>query len=153
MKIKILIKKRKVIISKLFIVKLIKNILKDETFSNIPRNLFISVVISNNRFIQKINKIYRGKDKATDVLSFNLDFNSKKYYILGEIIISYDMLLKYSLTDSTDIKDEFNRILIHSLLHLTGYDHESNNDAIKMREKELSIYKNLYKESINRGDN
>jgi probable rRNA maturation factor len=85
----------------------------------------ISLAFVGKEEIKKLNKEFRKKNKATDVLSFNLD--EENY--LGEIVICPDIVKE---------KDEdIMRVFVHGILHLLGYDHEkSKKEALEMEAKE-----------------
>ena len=75
----------------------------------------VSVIFVENSYIQNLNKEYRGKDEATDVLSFNLDEGE------GEIYLS----LEYISQNTKDFLMEVLRMIVHGLLHIVGYDHKT----------------------------
>lgn len=77
----------------------------------------ISLIFIPNNHSQKLNFIYRKKDYATDVLSFNLDQQ-------GEVYICWPVALRQAREYGLDIKDEVQRLIIHGYLHLAGFDHE-----------------------------
>jgi probable rRNA maturation factor len=94
--------------------------------------------------IRSLNRTRRGKDSATDVLSFPLlDFHWKvPIQIIGEVVISWDATIRQAREVGHEITDEFYRLLVHGILHLFGYDHEtSESDAKEMREKESELLK------------
>ena len=91
----------------------------------------ISVYITNDEEIRKLNKTYRGKDKATDVLSFPLDENFEGYRLLGDIVISQDTAERQARELDHSLKEEVKRLLIHGLVHLLGYDHEKGEEEEK----------------------
>jgi len=104
----------------------------------------VSLALVSNPEIKKINQIYRGQNKVTDVLSFAAneeDFicpESQNY--LGEIIISYPQLVRQARQNKCSIKQEFSLLVVHGLLHLLGYDHEGNRkEKEKMRMLEEKI--------------
>jgi len=122
----------------------------------------ISVVISDNFGIRFFNREFRGIDKDTDVLSFpvleferpgdfsKIDFNDCKYFnqdtgdfILGDMIISSDKVVSQSMEYGHSIKREFSFLVVHSILHLIGYDHENERDEKIMREKQTMILDSL----------
>jgi probable rRNA maturation factor len=117
----------------------------------------LGLVITNNKMIQMLNKIYRNKDEPTDVLAFSMDpiQNQKKdnliYGIapdgishLGELIISYPEAIAQAENKGHDIKSELLILMIHGILHLFGYDHEeSNKEARRMKNKEQMVLKEL----------
>jgi len=101
----------------------------------------ISVALVGREEIQKLNKEYRGKDEPTDVLSFE---NGSKFVFpipgpqyLGEIVICP------ALAKGKE-EEAIQRVFVHGLLHLLGYEHKSAKEAQKMRKKE-QLYLNFFK--------
>lgn len=88
----------------------------------------ISVLFCGDDFMQDLNKMYRGIDRPTDVLSFE---NGEEYedenglwLCAGDIAVSLDMLPKNAAYFETDMNTELKRLLIHGILHLNGMEHE-----------------------------
>lgn len=103
------------------------------------QSLELSILIVDDALMREINRERRGKDKTTDVLSFPLYSESPPipFQILGEVVISMDTCLLQAKDIGHSPIDEFYRLLVHGILHLFGYDHETNEeDAILMRKKE-----------------
>jgi probable rRNA maturation factor len=100
----------------------------------------IELIITDNDTIQKINKEYRNIDKATDVLSFPYD-ESVAMAPLGSIVISYDFVEQGAKEFGHTKEDELALLFIHGLLHILGYDHET--DSGEMRKKEQSLIEQL----------
>jgi probable rRNA maturation factor len=99
----------------------------------------LSVLVTDDSGIQKLNKEKRGKDSPTDVLSFPVIEKDipEGYKILGEVVISLDTMKKQSREIGHTDKDEFYRLLVHGVLHLLGYDHEkSPYEEKRMQQKE-----------------
>jgi probable rRNA maturation factor len=109
----------------------------------------ISLLFTDDKFIRLLNHKYRGIDKSTDVLSFNLREGSVKMpglesdKLLGDIIISVETAQRQADSLNHSIEKELTVLLIHGLLHLTGYAHEEEKDYKIMREKESEILENL----------
>ena len=107
----------------------------------------ISVLFTDDKFIRTLNNKYRGIDKPTDVLSFSLQEGAVKSpeiesnKLLGDIIISVEIAQKQADNLNHSIEKELTVLLIHGLLHLTGYDHEEDKDYKIMREKESKMLK------------
>jgi len=105
----------------------------------------ISILFTDDEFIRSLNNKYRGIDKPTDVLSFSLQEGAIKYpevesdKLLGDIIISVETAQRQADTLNHTIEKELAVLLIHGLLHLTGYDHEKNEDYKIMWEKESEM--------------
>ena len=104
-----------------------------------------SLLLSNNLKIKKLNKDFRNKNKATDVLSFPLNKKtkiSKKIYI-GDIIISYNFINKPKFRNIKIFEKKLIETFIHGFLHLLGFDHVKNIDYLKMLKEEKKIYKSV----------
>lgn len=105
----------------------------------------IDLTICNNSTIQHYNKVYRGKEKPTDVLSFPIEsdiiFGDINIMPLGSIVISADHVTTKAMELGHSNDDELTLLFIHGLLHLMGYDHETDNG--EMRKKEASIIHTL----------
>ncbi len=127
----------------LFFKKICKAFPKKYQFSN--KKVSLSLLLSNNRNIKKLNKHFRNKNKPTDVLSF--PFNKKikisKNTYLGDIIISYDYLDKPKSQNLELFKQKVTKIFIHGFLHLLGFNHIKNKDYFKMLREENFIYKHV----------
>ena len=121
-----------------------------------------NVLITDDEGIQEYNRQFRGIDKATDVLSFpNLDFDEKSCFsipekkladyrnpesgniILGDIILSKDRILSQAREYGHSLKREFAFLVAHSMLHLCGYDHMTNEEAAEMEQKQELILGSL----------
>ena len=104
-------------------------------------------MFTDDKFIRTLNNKYRGIDKPTDVLSFSLQEGAIKSpevesdKLLGDIIISVETAQKQADNLNHSMEKELTVLLIHGLLHLTGYDHEKDKDYKIMWEKESEILK------------
>jgi len=108
----------------------------------INKKVSFSLLLSNNLNIKKLNKSFRSKNKATDILSFPCYKKTKilKNTYIGDIIISYDYINK---SKPKSFKKELIKIFIHGFLHLLGFNHVKNNDYKKMLKEEEQIYKSV----------
>ena len=101
----------------------------------------VCISLVNDTCIKKLNKMYRGKNKPTDVLSFNspkeiLALND----FLGDVVISVQTAERNAKEDGITTKEEIARLTIHGLLHLLGYDHEGKKaEAQKMMKLQNKI--------------
>lgn len=101
---------------------------------NLSEDTEFSLTFVNNEEIHKLNKEYRKKDYATDVLSFPFEneFNLPINNIMGDVIIS----LQKAQAQAEEYEHSFNRelgfLIIHGILHLIGYDHETKEDEVEM---------------------
>ena len=99
--------------------------------------------MTNSENIKKLNKKFRTINKPTDVLSFPLfslaklkSIKEKKIYI-GDIAVCYEIIKKRS--KNKNFLSEFNKVWVHGLLHLVGYDHIKDKDYFAMHKKEKKI--------------
>ena len=90
--------------------------------------------------IKELNKKFRNKEAPTNVLSFpDIAFQGIRKNCIGEIIISMDVIEEEVLNTSKSKIDHLMHLLIHSMLHLLGYKHDLENDAILMERKEIKF--------------
>lgn len=130
----------------------------------IKENIEISLTFVNDNDMKKLNKKYRDKNKPTDVLSFPmLDYVNRKTYkdmdkefikqnintetrsiMLGDIVVSMETIRKQAKEFNNTIKKELLLMVIHSTLHLLGYDHMEESEKKVMFEKQLKILEGLH---------
>lgn len=111
----------------------------------------ISVSFVDNEQIREMNRQYRNKDSATDVLSFPMgengvyDVNHETgAKILGDIVISMPRAVEQAAAYSHSLEREVGYLTAHSMLHLLGYDHENGGlERVRMREKEEQVMRQL----------
>jgi probable rRNA maturation factor len=111
----------------------------------IKKKVSLTVLLSNNKNIKKLNKKFRNKNKSTDVLSFPAEkkLNIKKSPYIGDIIISYEFMNKPKALTALEFKSKITRIFIHGFLHLLGYDHIKLKDFKEMLIEEEKIFKTI----------
>ena len=102
----------------------------------------IELIVVRNDEIRILNKEHRKIDKATDVLSFPLDYDFVNMP-LGSIVISTDFVEEKSKEYRHEFNEEFSLLFIHGILHLLGYDHEVDNGEHRNKEEELIKQFNL----------
>ena len=109
------------------------------------KKVSLTLLLSNNKNIQKLNKNFRNKNKPTDILSFPLNKKVKisKQTYLGDIIISYNFINKPRSQNLRSFKHKLIKIFIHGFLHLVGHDHIKNKDFEKMLNEEKLIYQSV----------
>ena len=117
----------------------VKTVLKQEIGD---RSFEINILITDDDTIKEYN-IYRGKNEPTDVLSFAYGLNEE---VIGDIVVSVETIDKQSTKFGNSFEEEFFYILIHGVLHIVGYDHEtSDQDAQTMFELQDNYFKQLIK--------
>ena len=97
----------------------------------------VTIAFVSDRNIRALNKHFRGVDKATDVLSFP----SHEPDNLGDIAISIDTAARQAKENNLTLNGEISQLILHGLLHLCGYDHETDNG--EMDRLELKLRKKL----------
>ena len=106
----------------------------------------MSITFTNDKEIQKVNRQFRNCDKATNVLSFPMYENEflnvlkyEDYLPIGDVILSYETIVKESLEQNKTFKNHLTHLIVHSILHLFGFDHIKDEDAEKMEALEIEI--------------
>lgn len=104
----------------------------------------VSVSFVSNDEIKSLNKDYRNKDSVTDVLSFPLDdVGEDGYRILGDIVLSTKKIIEQALEFNHSFDRELIYMVVHSMLHLLGYDHMNPREKVEMRSREKVIMQKL----------
>ena len=132
----------------------IAHVLKQEGY---PWECEVDILITDSEEVREYNKEYRGKDQTTDVLSFpNLEWDAPADYesegideliemsmnpetglfILGEICLNKDRIISQAEEYGHGIRREYAFLIVHSMLHLLGYDHMEEDEAKVMEEKQ-----------------
>ena len=98
-----------------------------------------SVAFISDRRMKQLNEMFRGKNTTTDVLSFpnepdEFDLDKDN---LGDIVISAEQAQKQAAENGLTLEGEIKQLILHGLLHLCGYDHETDNGEMNARELEL----------------
>ena len=116
----------------------------------IKKKISLTILLSNNRNIKKLNKRFRNKNKSTDVLSFSSEkkINIKKSPYIGDIVVSYEYMNKPKSLNALEFKDKTIKTFIHGFLHLLGYDHTKLKDFKEMLIEEKKIYKAIEKKIV-----
>jgi probable rRNA maturation factor len=111
----------------------------------VPQPAELSVMLADDAMLRELNRTYRGTDAATDVLSFAQSEGEAfaqpagAWPHLGDIIISVDTARRQAIEYGQTLQEELQHLVVHGLLHLLGYDHESPEDAAQMRLQEDAI--------------
>ena len=104
----------------------------------------VNLKIVGNAEMQELNKEFRNKDRATNVLSFTNDDLSKDVTKnIGDIAISYDFVKQEAKDHGKSFSDHVIHMLVHGIYHILGYDHEDDISAEVMESKEIYILDKL----------
>ena len=107
------------------------------------KNVTFTILLTNSLNMKKLNKKFRKRNKSTDVLSFpsfspkNLKLIKNKKIYIGDLAVSYEII--HSRSKKKSFIQEFDKVWVHGLLHLIGYDHIKNKDYYKMYKIEKRI--------------
>lgn len=140
-------------LNKALMKKLAANILaRFEAFAQI-KQFEISVLLTHEAEITELNNKFRNQKKATNVLSFPdielhwqrlLEFRSNlDYMYLGDVAFCYQTISKEALEQCKSFKDHFTHLFVHSVLHLIGFDHIKELDAIVMEDMEIVVLRDF----------
>ena len=114
--------------------------------------LELSVLLTTDTAVRKLNAVYRGKDKATNVLSFlatpddgfpDGGFPAGVPLMLGDIAVAYDVTAREAKIEGKILAAHLSHLVVHGVLHLLGYDHEHEKDAVTMERRERNILAGL----------
>ena len=106
------------------------------------KNITFTILLTNSLNMKKLNNKFRKKNKSTDILSFpafsskGLKLIKEKKIYIGDLAASYEIINSRS---KTNFLEEFDKVWVHGLLHLIGYDHAENKDFYKMHKVEKRI--------------
>ena len=116
-------------------------------FQFVNKKIYLTLLLSNNKNVKKLNKKFRNKNKHTDILSFPFHQKSKKLkeIYLGDIIISYNYMNKSNSSNTSNFRENVVKIFIHGFLHLLDFDHIRKKDYIKMLNEEQKIFRSVQK--------
>lgn len=108
-------------------------------------NFEVSVSFVTNKEIRELNKIYRNVDSDTDVLSFPMDDEEdpEGVIMLGDVILSTQKIIEQAQYFGHSLEREMIYLTVHSMLHLLGYDHITDDEKEEMRDREKAVMKSL----------
>ena len=110
-------------------------------------NKELSVLLTNDEKIQKLNKKYRGQNQATDVLSFpqnESEENEPSAHLMGDVVISMMTAKRQSVEHGLSFDEEIILLLIHGILHLLGFGHEHSEEANRMKIKTRELFNQIF---------
>jgi probable rRNA maturation factor len=140
-------------INKKFVKKIVTTILNQ--YQNLTKvaEFEVAILLTNNDEMLRLNKQFRNKTKPTNVLSFpdiELDFRhlleftpDLDYMYLGDIAFGYEIIENEAMSQGKTFEDHFTHLLIHSILHLIGFDHQDDEEANIMESLEITLLKDF----------
>ena len=116
----------------------------DEVNSTPEKCFELTIRLVNCEESQQLNCQYRNKDKPTNVLSFPFEVpDGIELNLLGDLIICIEVMKKEALEQKKDLFDHWAHLVIHGCLHLVGFDHISDSEALEMESIEITILAKL----------
>ena len=110
----------------------------------------IGIALADDAEAARLNARYRGLDRPTDVLSFasgekpgGIHRPGDPPVMLGDIVVAYETSARDAARDDKPLADHLQHLVVHGLLHLLGYDHETDDDARRMEAMEVEILRRL----------
>ncbi|MHB8302369.1 MAG: rRNA maturation RNase YbeY [Acidobacteriaceae bacterium] len=105
----------------------------------VPLSGHVSVLLASDREIRKLNRQFRGLDRATDVLSFAAEdfFAKSENRVAGDLAVSVDTAMRQAKRWGHPLRTELKILLLHGLLHLAGHDHDIDNGEMTAAEDRL----------------
>lgn len=106
----------------------------------------LGVRLADNGEVQSLNKHYRGKDKPTNILSFEADLENwpdGEALPLGDVILAHGVVAAEAAAFGKEIESHLSHLIVHGVLHLAGYDHEDAETAKEMEALEIEILAGL----------
>ena len=111
-----------------------------------PGETEISITLSDDATVRGLNNEWRGKDRATNILSFpmvDLEPGEAPQPLLGDLVLAYETCAREAQAEGKRFTDHFHHLLVHGILHCLGYDHEDETEATAMESLEISILAKL----------
>jgi probable rRNA maturation factor len=113
--------------------------------------LTFGLLITDDEHIKRLNLRYRGQDRETDVLAFDME-NSQNRFVsphsvpvhLGDVVVSYARAVAQAETYGHSIEEELHRLVVHGLLHLLGYDDRSDEERQRMWDRQETILREFH---------
>lgn len=126
-----------------------------------PSSCEVSISFVTDESIHELNREYRGIDRPTDVLSFECDNLDDDFaplgidepYELGDIVIAVDIAKRQAPEYGLSFADELSLLITHGLLHLCGYDHMEEDEALEMETRERELLSAYWKRPFKRSEN
>jgi probable rRNA maturation factor len=102
----------------------------------------LSVLLADDATVQRLNRDHRGQDRPTNVLSFPLGdpiSGETSPVMLGDVVLASGVVAREAVTQNKSVAAHFRHLMVHGVLHLLGYEHETDTDADEMESLEVTI--------------
>lgn len=105
----------------------------------------VCIVLSDDAEQRELNRTYRGKDAPTNVLAFPLGDAAPAGapVLLGDVVLAFETVAREAAEQEKPLADHLRHLVVHGVLHLCGFDHENDTDAVIMEAREVEILRGL----------
>ncbi len=108
--------------------------------AGLPSSNDVTIRVVSAGEITELNREFRGKDKPTNVLSFPVEMpEGVELSLLGDVIICHEIVIAESMAEGKSPQNHYAHMVVHGILHLCGFDHQCDQDAVQMEALEVSI--------------
>ena len=115
-----------------------------EASNNTSPDFELTIRLVSRAESQQLNSLYRGKDKPTNVLSFPFEVpDNIELNLLGDLVICIEVMKQEAVEQNKVLFDHWAHLVIHGCLHLLGFDHISEDEAVEMESLEVNILRKL----------
>jgi probable rRNA maturation factor len=115
--------------------------------AELPGPVEVSLVLTDDAAIRLLNRAHRGKDRATNVLSFPLEAPGSGAgsapAMIGDIVLAAETVAREAAEQGKTVESHVSHLMIHGMLHLLGYDHERDREAEEMERREVAALERL----------
>jgi probable rRNA maturation factor len=113
-----------------------------------PERIELGITLTDDTDQSHLNRRYRGQDRSTNVLAFpawepRTPAPADAPLLLGDIVLAFETVAREAVQQSKPFGDHFRHLIVHGVLHLLGYDHQREADAVRMEGLEISILAKL----------
>jgi probable rRNA maturation factor len=108
-----------------------------------PANGELCIVLADDRLQRRLNRTFRGRDKSTNVLSFEAAPDGPHSANLGDVVLALGTIAREAKAQGKSLADHVAHLVVHGVLHLMGYDHEKESEALRMERLEKRILAGL----------
>jgi probable rRNA maturation factor len=103
----------------------------------------VTIVLTDDEEMRALNRIWRGKDAPTNVLSFPANDAVSEAGLIGDVVLAYETTRKEARDESLALADHVSHLVVHGVLHLLGFDHEGDEEAEQMEDLERTALASL----------
>lgn len=108
-----------------------------------PGTYAVDILLTDDEEMRALNRTWRGKDAPTNVLSFPVSEGVSEPGPIGDVVLAYETTHKEARDDGLALADHVSHLVVHGVLHLLGFDHETDDEAERMEDLERTVLASL----------